>query len=310
MRLCISIFFITFSLFSFGQLDKSQIKRSTKTLGSYYITNKQDSLEVYFNVDKIIYSKELKYNWEDCDVSFSISDKNRKELYRRNFPSYNGDGSNIITAELLKFSDLGNFLFVTYNSIPSCGGCGYEGQVFGMNSLGYIVPITGIIHIDYGEEKSVNNLNPIWAYLQQDKGLVTEGKCKECKPYIEVITHTGYCGLNTVEYYNVSLEGIFLENKDATYPFFNQQISLDDKISDRFMPNKSNSIIDTLSFYSSPHKCKENPQLKFIKGSSIIRFLDLKINDEGFWLRMRINGYEGFVNIDDEYKKFGFEPCE
>jgi hypothetical protein len=41
-----------------------------------------------------------------------------------------------------------------------------------------------------------------------------------------------------------------------------------------------------------------------------LRFIDLQSNDEGLWLRIRIDGIEGYVNLREEYNKFGFQPCD
>jgi hypothetical protein len=304
-----SIIFL-FSILSYGQIDSTNFKKIVKTSGPFYISNNQDSIEVYFKTDNIEYSKELKYDWIGTDVSFSINNKNGKELFRRNFPIMKGDGCIGLSAEQLIFPYLGKFLFVNYTFLPSCGGCGYDGQVFGINSLGYIVAMTGIIHIDNEKPYSLENIKPIWAYLEQAQGVVKTGKCHECKPYIEAITHTGLCGLNVDNYYEISMEGIFNEKNNGKYPFFKEQVKLDDNILLRFKPEKDNSIKDTLSFYSSPHKCQVKPQMKIIRGSSILRFIDLQSNDEGLWLMIRIDGIEGYVNLREEYNKFGFQPCD
>lgn len=310
MRNITLIVSLIYTLFSYGQIDKSQMTIVTITKGPFYITTNKDSLEVYFNIDRLKYSMESRVNWKECDVSFSITDKNRREIYRRNFPSYNGDGSNIISVEQLVLPDIGMTLLVNYESVPSSGGAGYDGQVFGINSLGYFVPITGIIHMDNGSLTSVENLNPLWAKLQQDIGVVRLGKCENCEPYIKVITHTGFCGLSIVEYYYIRKEGIFLENTDATFPFFKKQIEVSNEILLRFKQTESTAIRDTFMFYSSPNKFETKPRNKVVKGNSIVGFIDLTINDSGFWLRMRIDGYEGYVHLDEEYQKFGFQPCE
>ena len=188
MKYFILVIFLLFPLSSHGQIDNSKYKITSKTVGPFYITTNNDSLEVYFKTDKITYSKELKYDWEESDISFAITDKKNKELYRRNFPSYKGAGSDKFTAEQFTFPYIGKVLLVNFESYPSCGSCGYKGQIFGINSLGYLVPITGTIQMDNGGEKSIDKLKPLWAILQQDKGVVTIGKVKDSKPYIQVIT--------------------------------------------------------------------------------------------------------------------------
>ncbi|HEY4785046.1 MAG TPA: hypothetical protein VIH57_03310 [Bacteroidales bacterium] len=292
----------------FSQADTVWPVIKHRNIGDFNIgTNKIRKINV--TIDRAIFKKSQDHGWNETDVSITIKDTNGSILYKKNYPG-NQDGELDISANTISLNGIGIVLLVTYTIYPSCGTCGEDVQIFGFNSLGYLVPYTGVIRVlDKISDDSYFNIK--WVKSGDD---LTSGvpalnytDCIQCKPYLEFMHFTGSCGFNTLGYVPVEREGILqdqyshevvsdkipLHVGDANYSTINE-ISEEDGN-------------DVINLYTKTDTLSPVKIMQLKKGMTIKFFEGLRYNNNS-WIHLRIAGYEGYIIWDDVWK-LGFPPC-
>lgn len=249
------------------------------------------------------------HGWNETDISITIKDTKGLVLYKKNYPG-DQDGELDISADTISLSGIGIALLVTYSSLPTCGSCGDDMQLFGMNSLGYIVPITGVIRV-YDKISDNSYFNVKWVKSRDDltSGIpsLNHQDCNQCEPYLELVDITGFCGFNTLAYLLVEKDGI---SQDV----YSRQIESNKiplKVGDENYYTLK-EILDnedsTIKLYSKSDTLSQVKIIQLKKGMTIKFFEGLRKDNE-LWIHLRIAGYEGYIIWNDVWK-LGFPPCD
>jgi hypothetical protein len=291
----------------FSQKDTIWPFIKTRSLGNYIISSKKSSQKINIKVERVYFKKDIQHGWNESDVSIIISDSKGSVLHKKNYPG-DQDGQLDISADSISFRGIGKMLLIHYSSLPSCGGCGEDVQIFGLNSLGYLVPYTGVIRV-YGDILPNSFFNLKWAESSDD--LITEGShsdfnnCKNCKPYIECIRPTGYGDLISFGYYPLEPEGTLEDGFSHDVKLNKIPLQVGDSnyfTIDQITDEDGN---DMIQLYSEPDNSSKTQTFQLKKGM-IVKFfegLDYK------WIHLRLSGYEGYLEWNEIWK-LGFPAHE
>jgi len=294
----------------FSQKDTIWPFIQSRSLGNYGITSKNRTQHVNINVERAIFKKNGQYGWNETDVSMIISNPKGSILYRKNYPG-DQEGQLNISVDTIFLNGIGNELLVHYTFYPSCGSCGEDVQVFGFNSLGYLVPFTGVIRVldkfsnnSYFNIKWVKSRNDLTSPLTS----YDSKNCDHCESYLECLHFTGDCGFNTLEYFTIQKEGVLQDFSKGEVKSNIIPIKVGDSeyyTIDQVFAEDNNDIV---KLYSEPNTAIKAKTMQLKKGM-IIRFFEGLESNENSWVHLRITGYEGYILWEDVWK-LGFPPCD
>jgi hypothetical protein len=301
-------FIFTYPVFS--QKDTIWPIIQSRTIDKLKCTSKKGIQNLNVKIERAIFKKTDHPDFNETDISITISDSKKNVLYKKSFPNFDDQTLDVSVSSIL-LDGIGYTLMVHSQVEPGCENCNGDLQMLGLNSLGYLVPFTGIIS-GCDEVYSKDSLFTIkWV---KSRGDLTSGAptlnykdCHECQPYLEILHFYGFCGgFSSLGYIPIEREGIFEET--ANREVDSDRIPLQVGTANFYTINELLEDNPFVNIYTKSDKLSQMKKMPLKKGMTIKFFEGLK-RENDTWIHLRIAGYEGYIIIDDVWK-LGFSPCD
>ena len=258
----------------------------THTVGPFTI-GRVHQMSVYARITHVRLGPEYGY-WRDSDTLLIVVNKAGRELLRRSAETTLGGGRTYFELSQIDLPTVGKVLMITTSVSPADEGQDF--QLFSINSKDEFVPIACDI--------------PLYSY----KFVFLDTRTKEqpietdsAEPYatlaIEVPLWSGYYAGKV--YYKIYSQG-FSEGKDRSDFHFDQIPVIIDPLDTAAWRQIQHNERDTISLYTNPAGISKRIVKPFLE----IKFL-YAVYQHGWWLRVSIDGKNGYLAIHD-CGKLGF----
>jgi hypothetical protein len=226
--------------------------------------------------------------WPKTDGSITVRDGKGEVIYRRNYPTTGEFELKIVVAGV-ELPGGRKAVLIMREFSPSAPGTGVDGQFFAFSSAGQFVPISGVI------VPSCNDAVPSNFPVREK----TVGGRKRIE--VEVRDWTGHFGV--IRYFPLDLEGVAHNTAQPIsadrYPV---QVRVEDarRIRKDDFPKGS-----TVNLFKQPVSAGAPSAQVNVRPDSKIEFLDAIEVDRQWWLRVKIDGKEGYVTGEEDFHRLG-----
>jgi hypothetical protein len=216
--------------------------------------------------------------------SFVVRDRKGQELMRRDAKLENAWDANVdlsVAPGVVPLPGGASALLVTTDRSPSAPGTGFFGQLFGFSSKGALVPITGII-APYGSDGEASSFRVTRLMVHGVSRLV-----------VEVEESTG--NFIVIRHYPIDPEGV---RDDLATPLQESRygVRIDPREAARVREDSELDPVVTLR--SAPQRDAFGKSY-VLEGDETIEFLDAALDEDQWFIHVRIDGREGYVsNLD------------
>ncbi len=230
--------------------------------------------------------------WPMSDECMTVRDEGGAVLLHRDYP-VTGDLEMHIVLDVLELSGRGKALLVMREFSPATPGSGVDGQLFGLNGDGRLVPMTGAISPHKNDADAANFR------------VVRSGRGEARRVMVEVEEWTG--NFTVLRHYAIAPDGVASDEPVAERES-RTAIRIDGAYAARKRIEIENEIGNEIENEGEPFVTLrgdptfDGPSVKIAIGpSSKIEFLDAVLADGQWFLRVRIDGREGYVTGDGSF---------
>jgi hypothetical protein len=270
--------FLSFNLESQeGQLFQTKSRKA----GPFKL-GKEKVIGVSAVIDKVFRPKS-QYDYPVTDNCVRFFNRQRKLIFKIDHPQKYCETVEYSLYQL-KIPDVGYTILLTWDCEPSYPGTGAEAQLFGLSPKQQIVTLTSVMH-PHADGAGPGYYEPVRVDLS---------KTQKNVPCFKVTRSVGYFEIPT--YYEIHLGGI--NDKDESPHYVdNTAISIDYSTEEL----KDNTQI---KLYSIIDGTAQNATILKITQTSKIEFIDATFRDD-WWLRVHIDGHDGYVHTHDDFETLG-----
>ena len=268
------------------QVTVSKTSVHTHTVGPFTI-GRVHKMSVYARITHVRLGPEYGY-WRDSDTLLVVVDKAGRELFRRSAETTLGGARTYFELTQIELLTVGKVLMITTSVTPADEGKDF--QLFSVNFKGAFVPIACEI--------------PLYTYKFVFLDTRTKEQPREIdstEPYaalaIEVPLWSGY--YQGMIYYRIYSQG-FSEGKDRLDFHFDQIPVITGPLDTAKWRQIQHDERDTISLFANPAGIAKRIVKPFLE----IKFLHA-VYQHGWWLRVSIDGKNGYLEIND-CGKLGF----
>jgi len=264
---------------------KDSVTFISRTEGPFLIGNSK-RIRVFISITRVHFPKSIAPNWPESDVSYTIVDSTGAILLRRNFPA-NGEWDMSFDFTQEDIPSIGSVVNCGREVVPSAPGSGADYQLFGLNSIGQIVSLTGVIS---SETFKIVFLNP-----SQGTTPISPNDALS-RPFIESEIWTG--NFTALVYHSIYPDGVTFDDAgQSTFGFEKIPVRInDDETRQNRERNKDKAPI--ISLFDSPDRNSTNFKNISVDAGSSIQFLNA-VRRDGWWLHVVIDTREGYVRSED-----------
>lgn len=263
---------------------------TSQTKGPFLIGN-DEPVRVYVTIIRVHFPESMAHNMPESDVSYEISDSLGTIFLRRNFPA-TGECEMSFDFTQEDIPTIGKVLNCTREVLPSAPQSGVDSQLLGLDDLGQIVSLTGVIS---SETFKIVYLNPSQGTTPTDPFKAFS------EPFVEGEFWTG--NFTAVNYYYINPTGVPYDAAETLpYGFEKTPVRIDpDQAQNDRALNKDQA--PTIFLFTKPDRNSKDFKKVLVKVKSSIQFLDA-VYGSGWWLHIIIDDQEGYVQ-PDELNKLG-----
>lgn len=224
------------------------------------------------------------------DFALIVRDPDGEVLYRRNYPA--GDFEMRIVPAAVDLPGNRKALLVMRDFLPSAPGTGVVGQLFGFNRQGQFVPFTETM------APSHDDADPKWFPIQA----TASGRSPPA--YVEIEEWTG--NFTVVRYYPIDPEGV-LSDRSSDAHSDQYPVRVDEKEARRW--RKENYPKDNaISLHEAPRPAARHHRVP-VPADARVEFLNATQDGSQWWLRVKINGQEGYVTGEEDFNRLGLRSA-
>jgi len=302
MRILLSFALFTLLQFNlYSQSDTLNVVVTETKFGDYFISN---HAYVHGSVLRAKYPESRMFDYSESDSSITIFNSKGKVLYTESFPL---DGSSDLSffADTMSFCGVGTLLAYNFEVNPNYGNCTNSIQFWGYNESGEFVPFTGFISVCYDTKPNIKWVKSKLKINTDGNEYDCPGKKEVLLPYMVVQHETGFFGVAIFDYYKIDLNGLKNTKDYTAEKNVRQPILVNDMQVDTLEYDETMLSTLRLNLYSKPNLSSSKKSIHFKERNSITYHYYTQ-TQSNFWIRVSINGIDGFMLFDD-LEKLGFE---